>query len=73
MLCEFEDSALLSTFGASGLGVFPAPDRMRETLTQRYGVQWFADCDGVRENFYAIGTERKVQHPLVRRLLAQTA
>lgn len=68
---EFEDSALLSTFGASGLGVFPAPDRMRETLTQRYGVVWFADVDGVLEHFFAIGTERKVQHPLVRRLLGQ--
>mgnify|MGYP006182935177 FL=1 len=68
---EFEDSALLSTFGASGLGVFPAPDRMRETLTQRYGVVWFADVDGVLEHFFAIGTERKVQHPLVKRLLGQ--
>ncbi len=68
---EFEDSALLSTFGASGLGVFPAPDRMRETLTQRYGVAWFADVDGVLEHFFAIGTERKVQHPLVKRLLGR--
>ena len=66
---EFEDSALLSTFGASGLGVFPAPERMRETLGQRYGSHWFADCGGVQEHFYAIGTERKVQHPLVKRLL----
>lgn len=66
---EFEDSALLSTFGASGMGVFPAPDRMRDTLVQRYGVEWFADCDGVQEHFFAIGTERKVQHPLVKRLL----
>ena len=71
LLGEFEDSALLSTFGASGLGVFPAPDRMRDTLEQRYGVFWFADCEGVREHFYAIGTERKVQHPLVKRLLGQ--
>lgn len=69
VLGEFEDSALLSTFGASGLGVFPAPDRMRNTLSERYGVTWFADCDGVKEHFFAIGTERKVQHPLVRRLL----
>ena len=68
---EFEDSALLSTFGASGLGVFPAPERMRETLGQRYGSHWFADCGGVQEHFYAIGTERKVQHPLVKRLLGQ--
>jgi LysR family transcriptional activator of nhaA len=44
---EFEDSALLKTFGASGMGAFPAPDIVHD----------------------AIGTEKKVQHPLVRRLL----
>jgi len=67
---EFEDSALLATFGSSGMGVFPASERMREKLTQGYGLQWFAPCDGVEEFFYAIGTARKVQHPLVQRLLS---
>ena len=67
---EFEDSALLATFGSSGMGVFPASERMRETLSQGYGIQWFAPCEGVQEHFYAIGTARKVQHPLVQKLLA---
>ena len=67
---EFEDSALLATFGASGMGVFPASERMREKLSQGYGLEWFAPCEGVQEHFYAIGTARKVQHPLVQRLLA---
>ena len=68
---EFEDSALLATFGASGMGVFPASERMREKLTQGYGLHRFAPCEGVQEHFYAIGTARKVQHPLVQRLLDQ--
>ncbi len=68
---EFEDSALLATFGASGMGVFPASDLMRDTLAQGYGMRWLAPCHGVQEHFYAIGTARKVQHPLVQRLLAQ--
>jgi LysR family transcriptional regulator, transcriptional activator of nhaA len=67
---EFEDSALLATFGASGMGVFPASERMREKLSQGYGLEWFAPCEGVQEHFYAIGTARKVQHPLVQKLLA---
>ena len=67
---EFEDSALLATFGSSGMGVFPASERMREKLSQGYGLEWFAPCEGVQEHFYAIGTARKVQHPLVQRLLA---
>lgn len=66
---EFEDSALLKTFGASGLGVFPAAEWVNEDLLTRYGVQRLGPCDGVSEHFFAIGTEKKVQHPLVQRLL----
>lgn len=66
---EFEDSALLATFGAEGMGVFAAADWVHEDLTARYGVQRIGPCQGVEEQFYAIGTEKKVQHPLVQRLL----
>ncbi len=66
---EFEDSALLKTFGASGMGLFPAADWVREDLLARYGVYRLAPCEGVTEHFFAIGTERKVRHPLVQRLL----
>ncbi len=66
---EFEDSALLVTFAAAGMGVFPAPQAVHDTLVQRYGVQRFADGDGLDEQFYAIATEKKVLHPLVRQLL----
>ncbi|MBT0570569.1 LysR family transcriptional regulator [Curvibacter sp. CHRR-16] len=67
---EFEDSALLKTFGSSGMGVFPAAQWAHDDLVQQFNVRWLGAADGVRENFYAIGTERKVQHPLVLRLLA---
>ena len=66
---EFEDSALLKTFGASGMGVFPAVQWVHEDLLSRYDVQCLGPCEGVIEHFYAIGTEKKVQHPLVLRLL----
>jgi LysR family transcriptional activator of nhaA len=68
---EFEDSALLATFGSSGMGVLPASELMREKLSKGYGLTWFAPCEGVQEHFFAIGTARKVQHPLVQRLLTQ--
>jgi LysR family transcriptional regulator, transcriptional activator of nhaA len=68
---EFEDSALLKTFGAGGLGVFPAAEIVHDELLSRYGVKRIGRCDGVEEKFYAIGTEKKVTHPLVQRLLAQ--
>jgi LysR family transcriptional activator of nhaA len=70
---EFEDSALLMTFGASGMGVFPAPDLLAEELTGQYDVQRIGRCDKVEEYFFAIGTERKVMHPLVRKILPANA
>ena len=70
---EFEDSALLVTFGAAGVGVFVAPDLIHDKLIARYGVQRVAACDGVEEHFFAIGTERRIQHPLVQRLLPPRA
>ncbi|MFH7040936.1 LysR family transcriptional regulator [Paucibacter sp. JuS9] len=66
---EFEDSALLATFGAGGLGVFPAAELVHDKLTARYALQRVGACDGVEEQFFAIATEKKVAHPLVKRLL----
>lgn len=69
---EFEDSALLETFGGSGLGVFPAALAVREALQQRHGARLLGPCEGVEEHYYAISTERRVEHPVVRRLLDST-
>ncbi len=66
---EFEDSALLKTFGAAGMGVFPAAEWVHDDLLAHYAVQRLGPCEGVTEHFFAIGTEKKVQHPLVQRLL----
>jgi LysR family transcriptional activator of nhaA len=66
---EFADSALLKTFGASGMGVFPAAEWVHDDLLAHYAVKRVGPCEGVAENFFAIGTEKKVQHPLVQRLL----
>lgn len=68
---EFEDSALLETFGGSGLGVFPAALSVQDDLLKRHHVRLLGACDGVEEHYYAISTERKVEHPVLRRLLAQ--
>jgi LysR family transcriptional activator of nhaA len=67
---EFGDSALLKTFGAGGMGVFPAAELVEEDLRERYGVRRIGRCEGVEEHYHAIGSEKKVVHPLVQRLLA---
>ncbi|WP_411884872.1 LysR family transcriptional regulator [Polaromonas sp. YR568] len=68
---EFEDSALLETFGGSGLGVFPAALSVQDDLLQRHQVRLLGPCEGVNENYYAISTERKVKHVVVQSLLTQ--
>lgn len=68
---EFEDSALLKTFGANGMGIFPAAEWVHEDLLAHYAVSRLGACTGVKEHFFAIGTERKVNHPLVQSLLNQ--
>jgi LysR family transcriptional activator of nhaA len=65
---EFEDSALLKTFGASGMGVFPAATLVDDDLTVRYGVERVGACEGVEEQFFAITSQKKVEHRLVQRI-----
>jgi LysR family transcriptional regulator, transcriptional activator of nhaA len=65
---EFEDSALLKTFGASGMGVFPAAELVHDGLIEQYKVKRVGACEGVEENFHLIVAEKKVHHPLVRKL-----
>jgi LysR family transcriptional activator of nhaA len=66
---EFEDSALLETFAAGGLGAFPAPQLVQTALAARHGVKRVGPCDGVDEHFFAVGADKKVGHALVQRLL----
>jgi LysR family transcriptional activator of nhaA len=66
---EIEDSALLETFGSTGLGVFPAAIAAEEVLAKRSQVRLIGACEGVQEHYYAISTERKVMHPLVLQIL----
>jgi LysR family transcriptional activator of nhaA len=68
---EFEDSTLLRTFGASGMGAFPAAEFMHDDLTTKYDVKRLGDCDGVEEHFFAVATEKKIIHPLVKKVLTK--
>lgn len=65
---EFEDSALLATFAATGMGVFPAPS-ISDTELVRQGFERIGYCSGVEEEFFLICAHRKSAHPLVRRVL----
>ncbi len=66
---EFEDSALLKTFAAAGMGVFPAATWVSDHLEMSYGVHMVGACDGVEEHYFAIAAQKKILHPLVQKLL----
>lgn len=66
---EFEDSALLSTFAATGMGVMPAPVSLGEHLAQTHGLVQVGTTQDVQEQFHLIYSARKVMHPLLTRLL----
>jgi LysR family transcriptional regulator, transcriptional activator of nhaA len=66
---EFEDSALLAAFGRSGMGAFPSSRWSREELLQDKGMRLLGEAPELVEHFYLISAERRIQHPLVQRLL----
>ena len=69
---EFEDSALLNTFGSSGLGLFPAPSVLARDVGERFNAIPVGEISQVREQFYAISNERKIKHPAVEAILSAT-
>ncbi|WP_424362931.1 LysR family transcriptional regulator [Methylocystis parvus] len=66
---EIEDSALMKTFAAAGVGLFVAPLAVREEIERQYGVLKVGCLDGVTETFYAITVRRKVDHPAITAIL----
>ncbi|MBL8478278.1 MAG: LysR family transcriptional regulator [Sterolibacteriaceae bacterium] len=67
---EFSDSALLKTFGRAGLGLFPAPSGMHADILAQFGARPLGTLADVREHWYAIVTQRRIQHPAVEAIQA---
>lgn len=72
IVAEFEDSALMKTFGQRGAGFFPGPEIIRDEIIDQYDVQPVLVMQDVRERFYAVSLERRLKHPGVQ-ALANTA
>ncbi len=62
---EFDDSALLETFAARGMGLFAAPAVIEKAVATTHGLVPIGRTDEVRERFYAISVERRLKHPAV--------
>ncbi|MBA5605666.1 transcriptional activator NhaR [Duganella sp. FT3S] len=66
---EFEDNAMLNTFGRNGLGLFFAPSALAHDIEEQFGAVLAGDAPALREQFYAISNERKIRHPAVEAIL----
>jgi LysR family transcriptional activator of nhaA len=65
VIAEFDDSALMYAFGREGKGVFPAPTVFEAQFRQLYGVEVVGHVKKLRQHFYAILVDRRIQHPAV--------
>lgn len=70
IVAEFEDSALLNTFGRGGLGIFPAPLALADQIAAQLNAQTLGPMAGVSEQIYAISNERRIRHPAIEVLCA---
>ena len=59
---EFEDPALMKTFGESGRAVFPAPTAIEGEVLRSHRVAVVGRASTVRERYYAISVERRLKH-----------
>ncbi|MBE2258966.1 MAG: transcriptional activator NhaR [Rhodobacteraceae bacterium] len=62
---EFDDSALLKSFGQAGAGLFVAPTAIAAYVTDQYRVRAVGRIDSIAEQLYAITTERRLSHPAI--------
>ncbi len=62
---EFDDTALMKSFGEAGVGVFPVPEVILEEVCRHYGVEPAGRLDEIQVSYYAISLERRLTHPAV--------
>lgn len=62
---EFDDSALLKVFAQAGKGIFFMPTAIEKELCKQLNVKIIGRTEDVKQEFYAISTERKVTHPAI--------
>lgn len=62
---EFDDSALLKAFGQAGAGIFVAPTAIADYVCTQYRVCAIGRIETIKEQYFAITTERRLTHPAI--------
>ena len=69
VVADFDDAALMSSFGQDGAGIFPAPSIVESRIQREMGVRLVGRTTVVKERFYAVSLEEKPKHPAVLAIL----
>lgn len=67
---EFEDNAMLTTFARDGLGLFFAHAGLEADVKAQFGAVPAGTATELREQFYAISSERRIKHPAVEAIMS---
>ena len=62
---EFDDSSLAKVFGETGAGVVFVPTAIAPAVRRRYRLSAVAEIPAIKERFFAISAERRIQNPAV--------
>ena len=72
IVAEFDDGALIKSFGQAGAGFFAAPMAISDYICRQYGVENVGQVNNVSEQLYAITTERRLTHPAIMAIVEAT-
>lgn len=72
IVAEVEDTALLTDLGAQGLGFVPVYSAVLDEIERSSGLQSIGIAKGLRMEIFAITAQRRVQHPCVMAITADS-
>jgi len=70
---DFDDNALIKTFGQRGAGVFIAPAAIEKELTAQLGVKCIGRTGEMRARYYVLSTEQQIKNKDVAELIEQVS
>jgi len=71
--CEFKDSALMKTFGGSGLGLFPAPSILQSDLKESFNFDLVGQLEDVSIKYFMVTNRSKPPSDILKKLIEQAA
>lgn len=65
IVAEFDDSALMKSFGQAGFGIFSSPTLIETYVAETFDVKIVGRTDEIKESYYIISPERRIKHPAI--------